>query len=508
MADKSSTWFSAVDVIAGPPPTAKPERLASSRTSRPGALLRTMLIVGAASVCSALVFIALPISLIWESMRVACVGVVILFLFVWACFPTKRPKTAFVIWWLVLVSGCIFFRQGDLTANADAFEGRFPVAVYSEVLAWVLYLVAVLVFWVPVRRHLGRYFSGDYKWLTVFAIVCVASCAYAPRTLFGLAWAFKLSVVVLLLVLCSTQIHDLRDTVSFLRFTLCAYTLVVVLPVALGVLSGSPFDDEGRMSTIVNADALSADAAAVSILALTLFSRVKHEGLRMSAVLVGTAAFVVAILAGGKAGILGGIFAGVFFLVVRRRFGSALGYVGIAILLACVLALSTPLGDYFSHYKESGQATTLTGRTLLWSAVMPAIRQKPILGHGYLASTFVQFQVNAVTWGASHLHNGFVEVLYNNGLLGFIPIVIINFVIVRNFIYVLRRAPSTGAIYRVGAGCLALYAHLLLNGLFNASFGGRVRPPFILMLSLVLVSNKLLELVPRPRPQRLTLFTA
>src|SRR5208282_835516 len=148
--------------------------------------------------------IAMPISMIWQSVRVAGVGLILLFLFVWACFPTRRPKTAFVIWWLVLVSGCIFFRSGDLSANADAFEGRFPAAVYSEVLAWILYLVAVLVFWVPVRQYFGRLFSGDYKWLTLFAVVCVASCTYAPRSLFALAWAFKLSVVVLLLVLCST----------------------------------------------------------------------------------------------------------------------------------------------------------------------------------------------------------------------------------------------------------------------------------------------------------------
>lgn len=505
MADKGSTWFSGVDVIASRRPGLKPARLGFSPTSKPGSPVRTMLIVGAATACSALLFLAMPISLLWQSMRVAGVGVIILFLFVWSCFPTKRPKTAFVIWWLVLLSGYIFFRSGDLYANADAFEGRFPAAVYSEVLAWILYLVAVLIFWVPVRQYLGRLFAGDYKWLTLFAIVCVASCAYAPRSLFALAWAFKLSVIVLLLVLCSTQIHDFRDIVSFLRFTFWAYALVVLVPVVLGFLSGSPFDDDGRMSTIVNSDALSADAAAVSVLALTLYSRVKNEGLRTSAVLVGTASFVLAILAGGKAGIIGGVFAGVLFLVVRRRFGSALGYVGIAILLACVLAISTPLGSYFSHYKESGQATTLTGRTLLWSAVMPAIRQKPILGHGYLASTFVQFQVNAVSWAAPHLHNGFVEVLYNNGLIGFIPLLLINFVIVRNLIEVLRRVPSTDAIYRVGAGSLALYAHLFLNGLFNASFGGRVRPPFILLLSLVLVSNKLLELV--PRPQRATPYT-
>ena len=128
---------------------------------------------------------------------------------------------------------------------------------------------------------------------TVRDLLCVASCAYAPRSLFALAWAFKLSVIVLLLVLCSTQIHDFRDTVSFLRFTFWAYALVVLLPVVLGFLSGPPFDDEGRMSTIVTSNALSPDAAAVSVLALTLYSRVKGEGLRTSAVLVGTAAFVL-----------------------------------------------------------------------------------------------------------------------------------------------------------------------------------------------------------------------
>ena len=129
---------------------------------------------------------------------------------------------------------------------------------------------------------------------------------------------------------------------------------------------------------------------------------------------------------------------------------------------------------------------------------MPAIQQKPILGHGYLASTFVEFQVNSVQWAASHLHNGFVEVLYNNGLIGLVLIVMINVVIVRNLLRVLRRAPSTSAIYRVGAGCLALYAHLLINGFFNSSFGGKARPPFMLLMGLVLVSGKLLELATNP----------
>ncbi len=499
MAEKTNTWFNEAGGTSGPQPGEFAPRAGSS--ARRGAGIGTLVLVGAAAAGTAVALSVIPDSWAWESVRVLGVGVVLLFLFVWAFrLPTERPRPAFVIWWLVLVSGCIFFRQGDIYANAAAYEGQFPAQVYSEILGWLLCLGAMLVLWAPIRRQLGRLFMGDYKWLTLFAIVCIASCAYAPRTMFGLAWAFKLSVVVLVLVLCSTEMHDFRDTVTFLRFSFWAYALVVLLPVVLGFLSGSPFDDEGRMSTIVNPDALSADAGTVCLLALTLYSRVKGEGLRKSAIVVGTLALVVAILGGGKAGIIAGVFAAVLFFILRGRFGSAVGYVAGAFVLACVLALSTPLGSYLTTYKESGQGATLTGRTLLWSAVMPAIRQKFLLGHGYLASTFVEFQVNAVQWGASHLHNGFVEVMYNNGLVGLILIVMINVVILRNLVRVLRRVPSTSAVYRVAAGCLALYAHLFINGQFNASFGGRVRPPFILLLSLVLVSNKLVELASRPEP--------
>lgn len=437
----------------------------------------------------------------WEWMRVLGIGLILLFLFVLASrLPMARPKAAFFIWFLVLASESIFFRSVGDYANLLVFQGQFPGAAYGEAFSNILCIVVVLLFGLSICQYFGGLFTGDYKWLTLFAIVCLASCIYAPRSLYGLAWAIKLCLVVLLIGLCASQVRDFRDTVSFLRFTSWGYILIVLVPVVLGFLGASAFDDEGRMSPIISPDALGPNAGAVFLLALTLYSRVKGEGQRITAILAGSAAFIVMVLAGSKTGILSAIFAGALFFALRRRVGSAFGYVAIAIALVCILALSTPLGSYFARYQESGQAGSFTGRTLLWNAVIPAIRQKPILGYGYLASTFVGIQVNAVQWDAPQLHNGFLEVLYNNGLIGFIPILMINVVIVRNLIRVLWRAPSAGSIYRVGAGCLAVYSHLFINGFFNASFGGKVRPPFILLIGLVLVSNKLLELVTANNP--------
>jgi O-antigen ligase len=462
-----------------------------------GSIGRTVL-MGAFAACVGFVLSTTPTPWVLESLRVMGVGIILLFLFLSASRSTVRLRPAFVIWWLVLVSECIFYREGDNYANAAAFEGNFPAAAYSEVVGWVLCLMALLVCWERVHRYSDRLFTGDYKWLTLFAMVCVGSCIYTPRPLFGLAWAFKLSLVVLLLMQCSIQIHDFRDTVSFLRFTFWAYTLIVCLPVVLSIVTGSLFDDEGRMSTIVSPNALSPNAGVVLLLALTLFSKRKSEGMRKWTLLLGAVACVIMILAGSKTGILGGILSGTLFYLLRRHVRSAVVYVATATVLVYVLALATPLGDYFYNYNQSYQVATFTGRTVLWSAVLPAIWQRPILGHGYLASTFMEFQTNNMPWSVPHLHNGFLEVLYNNGLIGFLLIVVINVIIPRNLYRVLRRVPPADPIYRIGAGCLALYAHLFINGLFNASFGGQARPPFMLLLSLVVVSKKLLELVPCP----------
>lgn len=286
--------------------------------------------------------------------------------------------------------------------------------------------------------------------------------------------------------------------VSFLRFTFFAYVIVVLEPVVISIFRGQMFDEEGRMSTVVNPDALSADAGAVFVLALALFSRVKNEGLRMGAAVFGTVGFVVMILAGGKAAIVSGLIAGALFFLLRKGFSSTLGFVAATAVVALLLASFTPLGDYFLHYESGGNASTLSGRTLLWSAVIPAILQKPILGHGYVASMFVVFQVNQVGWAAPQLHNGFLEAAYNNGVFGLMLILMITIVIPRNLYRVLQRSSPTDSIYRLSAGCLALYAFLLINGFFNASFGGRARPPFILLLSLVLISDKLVQLTSQP----------
>ena len=79
-------------------------------------------------------------------------------------------------------------------------------------------------------------------------------------------------------------------------------------------------------------------------------------------------------------------------------------------------------------------------------------------------------------------------------------IVIIHLVIVRNLLKAFRLRNTSAGMHLFAIGSIALYLNLLINGMFNASFGGRAEAPFMLLLALVVVSDRLVkipeELVP------------
>lgn len=493
MADKGNTWFSSANTMtsrAAVPPTG------DTGGSHPHSVARTISIIGALAVASMLALCAIPQPWEWEALRVMAVGLVLLSLFF---LPEGRLKPSFFIWSMLLISECIFFREGDSSASAKAYALDFPTAAYGEVMMWGLCLLAVLMFSSKIRGYLNHLFGGTHKWPTLFAMLCIASCVYSPRPSLGLVWGLKLALGVLLLLLCSFQMKDFRDTTNFLRFTIWAYVIIVLDPIVISILRGELFDEDGRMSTVVSPNYLSPAAGVIVLLALTLYSKRKGEGLHKSAIVLGFGACIVMILAASKTGIMAAMIAGGLYFIVCRRFGSAMTFVAATLGLVAILALTTPLGGYLHAYRQGEGADSLSGRTILWAAVKPSIESKPILGHGYMASEFIALQVRDVGWAAPQLHNGFLEAAYNTGVIGFLLMVIIIVIIPTNLYRVLRRLPPTDPVYRVAAGCLSLFAFLIINACFNSTFGGKATAPFMLLLALLVVSSKLLaQSAPQP----------
>jgi len=485
MADKGTTWWNGTGVITRPGSVSAPP---SPRAE----LIRTLLIAGAMTASSTLFLHLVPDEWMWECLRIMAVGLVVLGSYY---LPIGNAKPAFMIWFVMLIAECIFFREGDLNSSAAAYAGQFPTAAYGEALAWIMCFFAAFVCATRVPGFVKLLFERDYKWVTLFTLISVLSCAYTPRISLGGVWGFKLVLVTLLLLACSFRIRDFKDTISFLQYTIWAYAIIVLQPVIVAAMRGEMFDEEGRMSTIVSPNALSPNAAVVLLLTLTLFSNRKGQGLHKSAVLLGIVGLLVMILAGSKTGILACVIAGAIFYIIRGRLGTAFTYMAGTGVLVTVLVLTTPLGDYFHLYQDREGAESFSGRTILWKAVMPEIEHRPVAGHGYMATEFLMFQVNAVGWAAPHLHNGFLEAAYNTGAIGLFFMLMILIVISRNLYRVLRKVPKDDPLYQVAAGCFALFTFLVINGFFNSSFGGKCTAPFMVLLGLVVVSQKLIEMV-------------
>jgi O-antigen ligase len=390
-------------------------------------------------------------------------------------------RLALIVWWALLISEEVFSR---FTPEAESFAGHFSEAAYGEAAFWAVAFLALLLMLRP--QYLRQAFSGSNKWLVLFALLCLISAPFSPTPLYSLAWAFKLFLVVLLLLLCSATIDDLDDIESFFWSAFWGFVILSVVPAVRAFVNPSGAFENGRLWGSPND--LSLCAGTLVVLALILNSLRKRTWLA-GFVIVGA---TVMIMSGGKAGIAAGIASVTLFFVLQKRVAAGFGWLLGVLVLGGIILSATPLATHFTTYQEQGQLSTITGRTDLWKAIWPEIRQHPIVGHGYLSSRFVSQEMEMPWAETGHMHNGFLEALYNNGLVGLIILVGIHLIIVKNLWRALKGPPDRNA-HLLAAGSSAIYVNLLINGLFNATFGGRASAPFMLLLGLLVVSEALLR---------------
>ena len=418
---------------------------------------------------------------------IGCGGVLFALLFVVSAADRSQGhdsaksylRLALVVWWALLISEEVFYR---FTPEAESFAGHFSEAAYGEAAYWAVAFLALLLLLRP--QYLRQAFSASNKWLALFALLCLISAPFSPTSMYSLAWAFKLFLVVLLLLFCSATIHDLDDIESFLWSAFWGFVILSVVPVVRAFVNPSGAFEDGRLWGSPND--LSLCAGTLVVLALLLNSLRKRTWLA-GFVIVGT---TVMIISGGKAGIIAGIASVTLFYVLQKRLAAGFGWLLGVLVLGGIILLATPLAAHFITYQEQGSLSTISGRTNLWKAAWPDILQRPIVGHGYLASRFLSEHVEGAFGGAGHMHNGFLEALYNNGLIGLIILVAIHLVIVKN-LWRARKGPPDRNAQLLVVGSSAIYVNLLINGLFNATYGGRASAPFMLLLGLLVVSEKL-----------------
>jgi len=390
---------------------------------------------------------------------------------------------------LLIVSEAAFVRVNPIK---DAYAGEFSQAVYGELSMWVVVALLLGVVTLVNPRYLQGALRPPHIWVTLFALLALVSCAYSTRPLFSVAWAFKLFLIVLALKAISAGITSLADVVGVLRSLWLAFLVVTIAPFAQAFLDPGMLFRGGRLGGLFAATGVS--AAAGTLLLLSVLLPASERGKRPVYTATAMLACVILFLGGGKVAIAAALLSTTVFLLLQRKFVHAVGFVTLAGLLGlAAFSFFPPLVEYRQRYVGLGLAETLTGRTVLWPAAFDAIKERPLLGYGFVTSKFASLEVEGIPWPAGHMHNAFLEVLYNNGAIGLVLVVLMNVAILRRLLGVKRNPlPTDGRLVRWGL--LAIYLNLLVNGMLTPSFGGRPHSGFLVFLAVLTLAARLQEL--------------
>jgi O-Antigen ligase len=411
-------------------------------------------------------------------------------------------RLALTIWWMLLVDEVLFAR-----VNSNFGMGHFSVYAYAEGAMWLVCAAVLLVLTLRKPGYIAQMFTGSFKWVTFFGLLCVISISWAPGPLYALAWGFKLTLAICLLQFCASMMEDISDIQLFLKVTAVAFLFLTVLPVYYATKDPDGFFYEGRLNA--DPDLLSPLAASLLVMSMMLYAMTKKR----QWVFTGTIAAVIMLLAFGKAGVAGGFIAVGIFMLLQKRVVRSLGVMLGLGALALVIISATPLGNYLETYRGG---STLTGRTVIWGMAIRAMKQTPIMGRGYLGTYFSWENTSGLVQGAVHLHNGFLEVAYNNGIVGVILLLSIHFMMLRNIFSTLSTCKTLRTLrpdsqeawhaYLLTIGFLGLYVHTFIQGLLGGHFGGRCMSPYMLWLALAMltgvvrrITENLLKQATRPR---------
>jgi O-antigen ligase len=112
------------------------------------------------------------------------------------------------------------------------------------------------------------------------------------------------------------------------------------------------------------------------------------------------------------------------------------------------------------------------GRTAIWPVVIAKIKQEPLVGYGRQAmwrTGTVSYLFTVMNEDFGHPHNAYLEWLFDNGILGFIPVILFYLLILTRGFQLFLENRSTVCTAAGGVACVLVLA-LMVAGMTSQSF--------------------------------------
>jgi exopolysaccharide production protein ExoQ len=251
----------------------------------------------------------------------------------------------------------------------------------------------------------------SFLWTEMPAVTLRRSIAVSGTTLFGIALAVRLS---------------LEDQLRFLSWlfrimTVLSLTCIILLPrYCISGFAGHEWQGVFSYKNVFGSIMALSILVEWQLPAKTLLSRtLKQLALLLSAISLFFSGSITPMVA-----LAGSLILIEMYKVAAQRLRVPL----YATILAAVLMVSSAIMAFGVNTEAVagvvGRSSDLTGRTEIWSSVVSSIFERPVLGYGYSgfwdsASASISLD-HALGATLMYSHNGYLEILLNLGVVGFV----------------------------------------------------------------------------------------
>lgn len=272
---------------------------------------------------------------------------------------------------------------------------------------------------------IGDYFINTFKWLLP-GVMLYDGARSRQRVQFAIA------VILLCYVALALQV---------IRYTPLEYLM----------LSGDELQNRAarKLNRMVGYHRVNLSAmlggACWAVVATLIF--VKKWKARVAVIAVASAIFLGQTLTGGRTGYVTWGLVGLILCAFRWR--KVLPLVPLVIVVALTFMPSVRERILLGLTQDkNGQAITskdaysmTSGRTLIWPYVIENIKERPLIGYGRQAMvrTGLASQImDDLNESFPHPHNAYLELLLDNGVVGFVVIIPFYFVVVRRSVFLFK----------------------------------------------------------------------
>jgi exopolysaccharide production protein ExoQ len=378
----------------------------------------------------------------------------------------------------------LFLLSGNLFVDLSVAERELPqTSPLVSLVQWTMYAMAIVLGGLRWQKFLTALIKRKLIWVVILLAFISLSWTIVPEvtlrramtllmiTILGMYIAFRFTVrEQLFIVACALGSLGVIN----LLFTLVFPTYATEIGFHKGNWRGLlPQKNQfGRLMV------LSSISFYILIFAGQTYRKWAIAGLVLSVGLVVLSGSATALL------VLGLLF---LFIPLCRIFklknSQTLPFL-IGLLLFGLLVTFILVGYWEIILRAMGRDPNLTGRTVLWQALLDRIGERLWFGYGYQSfwpiRDFESLDVDFIAGENPHSHNGYIELLLDLGLAGFIPFMLSLFMSFSRAITWLRLNPFAEGVWPI-----AFLTYLLLYNLTESSLIAEPTNIFWFMYSFV-----------------------